>query len=82
MTLREQLEGRRAAAKDRFPPEDLAIMRRAATDLRDSCVLERALKVGDSGPAWELLRTDGSTLRSHDLLVKGPLVVTFFRGVW
>jgi len=82
MPLREQLDARRCAAKDRFSPEDLAIMRRATVDLRDSGILDRALKVGDSAPVWELPRADGSTPRSHDLLTKGPLVLTFFRGVW
>ncbi|HEV2422316.1 MAG TPA: hypothetical protein VGS59_11455 [Candidatus Acidoferrales bacterium] len=82
MTLREQLDTRRSTAKDRFAPQDLAIMRRATEDLRNSGIPDRALKVGDPAPAWESPALRGSILRSRELLAKGPLVLTFFRGVW
>ncbi len=82
MALRDSLDARRAAAKDRFPPEDLAVMHRATEDLRNSGILLRALKIGDAMPAWELPDSSGAILRSRELLAKGPLVLTFFRGVW
>lgn len=82
MTLREKLDARRASAKDRFPPEDLAIMRRATEDLRNSSILNRALRTRDQAPPWELSDSRGAIVRSRDLLAKGPLVLAFFRGVW
>ncbi|MFZ0858027.1 MAG: hypothetical protein WAN10_14340 [Candidatus Acidiferrales bacterium] len=82
MALRDSLDARRAAAKDRFPPEDLAVMHRATEDLRNSGIVQRALKIGDAAPAWELPDSGGAILRSRELLAKGPLVLTFFRGVW
>lgn len=82
LTLREKLDARRATAKDRFPPDDLAIMHRVTEDLRNSRILDRALKIGDAAPAWELTDSRGSIVRSRDLLAAGPLVFTFFRGVW
>ncbi|MGB6482293.1 MAG: hypothetical protein WBE86_02265 [Candidatus Acidiferrales bacterium] len=82
MALRDNLDARRAGAKARFPPEDLAVMHRAIEDLRNSGILQRALKIGDTAPAWELPDSRGTTLRSRELLAKGPLVLTFFRGVW
>lgn len=82
MALREKLDARRASAKDRFPPEDLAVMRRATEDLRNSGLLNRALRTGNQAPTWELPDPRGTIVRSRDLLAKGPLVLTFFRGVW
>lgn len=82
MTLKVDLDARRATAKDRFPPEDLAIMRRATEDLRDSGILQRALKTGDAAPEWSLPADHGRTLRSRDLLARAPLILTFFRGIW
>ena len=82
MALRDSLDARRASAKDRFPPEDLAVMHRATEDLRNSAIVQRALKIGDTAPAWQLPDSRGAILRSHELLAKGPLVLTFFRGVW
>jgi hypothetical protein len=82
MALRDSLDARRAAAKDRFPPEDLAVMQRATEDLRNSGIVHRALKVGDAAPAWELSDSSGAIIRPRELLAKGPLILTFFRGVW
>jgi hypothetical protein len=82
MSLREQLEARRSTAKDRFPTEDLSVMRRATEDLRDSDIPNRALRIGDSAPIWQLPTSHGAVLHSRELLMKGPLVLTFFRGVW
>ena len=36
----------------------------------------------DALPAFELPDTEGSIVRSADLLARGPLVVTFYRGLW
>lgn len=82
MSLQEKLEARRAGAKDRFSVAQLAIMRRATEDLRTSGVVERALRVGNHAPEWQLTDGRGSAVRSRDLLKNGPLVLTFFRGVW
>jgi len=39
-------------------------------------------KVGDVAPAFELINQDGELVRSVDLLSRGPLMITFFRGHW
>jgi hypothetical protein len=81
LVLKEKLDARRAGAKDRFPPQDLAVMRRATEHLRNSGILGSALKIGDRAPSWALRSSDGG-VRSGDLLARGPLVLSFFRGVW
>ena len=37
---------------------------------------------GDLAPAFELTNQDAALVRSADLLAHGPLVITFFRGLW
>jgi peroxiredoxin len=44
--------------------------------------VERALKAGDRAPEFSLNDADGHAVSSRDLLANGPLVVTFYRGVW
>ncbi len=82
MGLTEQLEKIRDGAADRIPADSMAIMHRATEDLRASGIVDRVLKVGDSMPGFNLENTRGETVNSVDLLAKGPLVVSFFRGKW
>lgn len=82
MSLQEKLNARRAGAKDRFSVAQLAVMRRATEDLRTSGIVERALKAGERAPEWQLADGSGNAVCSRDLLKRGPLVLTFFRGVW
>jgi peroxiredoxin len=42
----------------------------------------RALKVGKRAPDFVLPDTDGNSVSSAALLQQGPLVVTFYRGLW
>lgn len=82
MSLDEQLGKIREAAAGRIPPERAAVMRAAMQGLRDSNFTDGAIKVGATLPAFALPDAAGDTVRSDDLLQQGPLVVSFFRGVW
>jgi len=57
-------------------------MHRATAELIASGAAERALKAGDRGPEFTLKDAHGHDVSSGELLAKGPLVVTFYRGVW
>ena len=41
-----------------------------------------ALKAGDRIPVFTLSDPDGKPVSSAELLAKGPLVISFYRGVW
>ncbi|WP_412070437.1 peroxiredoxin-like family protein [Rubrivirga sp. IMCC43871] len=41
-----------------------------------------ALGVGDRAPDFQLPGVDGATVRLSDLLIDGPVVLTFYRGAW
>jgi len=82
MTLDEKLATIREAASKRHPPERQAVLHRANEDLRASGILDRVIKVGDPLPAFALQNAYGREVRSSDLLARGPLVLTVFRGSW
>ena len=82
MILSEKLDRLRAGAADRIPAEHRQVMHQATEALRSSGIQDRVLKIGDPAPAFELPNVTGKLVRSADLLGQGPLVVTFYRGVW
>ena len=82
MSLEEKLAAIRAAGAERIPAEKRAIMGQATQDLRESGIMDGVPKLGDPLPAFALKNADGVEIRSPDLLAKGAVVLTVFRGVW
>lgn len=87
MTLQAKLDAFKAdfqAGKPPYnaPPQVHEIMKRATAELVASGQAERALKAGDKAPEFTLDDPDGNPVSSAELLAKGPLVVSFYRGVW
>jgi peroxiredoxin len=62
--------------------ERLAAMKRATDELIASGQAQRAKKAGDTAPDFTLLDPDGKPVTSRELLARGPLVISFYRGVW
>ena len=62
--------------------EVLDAMHRATAELIESGQAQRAKKAGDVAPEFTLNDSDGKPVSSRELLAKGPLVVSFYRGVW
>ena len=87
MKLQDRLDALTADYESgKHPPkpsrEVLDIMNRATADLIASGQAERAPKAGAKAPEFTLKDSDGRAVSSLDLLAKGPLVVSFYRGVW
>ena len=82
MTLQDKLDEYKAQFESSLPPEALAIMHRATDDLRHSGIVERVLKIADLAPKVALPNAQGQIVSSAKLLEKGPLVVSFYRGIW
>ena len=82
MNLKQRLEALRKASETRIPAEAQAIMHRATEDLRRSGIVDSVLRVNEKAPNFELLNQRGEQVRSEALLAKGPLIVSFYRGVW
>jgi peroxiredoxin len=64
------------------PPHVVALIHKTTADLVATGQAERALKVGAKAPSFALPDAHGVLVTSADLLRKGPLVLTFYRGVW
>jgi len=84
MSLKEKLDAMRADKDEGrlFPPDVVALMHKSTADLVASGQAERALKAGDLAPSLVLPDANGALVSSQDLLAQGPLVLTFYRGVW
>lgn len=82
MSLSQQLEELTSKLHMLVPAERLQVIDQAIEQLKNSQIEERALKAGDSAPAFELYDGDGMLWRSQDLLRSGSLVVVFYRGRW
>jgi peroxiredoxin len=87
MTLQARLDAFKADFEAGKPPYSvprsvIEIMHRATKDLIASGAAQRALKVGDKAPSFTLKDPDGNAVSSSALLADGPLVVSFYRGVW
>lgn len=87
MSLQDRLDAFRANFEAGGPPWNAPSwvhepMHRATDELIASGAAGRALKAGDRVPAFVLQDPDGKPVSSAELLAKGPLVVTFYRGAW
>ena len=82
MALQDKLDAIGASFAGRAPPHIIASMKRATADLVATGQASRALQVGDRAPDFTLPGPDGNDVSSRDLLARGPLVITFYRGVW
>ncbi len=62
-------------------PRKRAIMDKAASDLAIA-MPEPGLKVGSHAPDFSLPDAFGATIHLADLLARGPVILTFYRGAW
>ena len=82
MNLQQRLDSIRQGFEKQAPPEAVAIMHRVTDDLRSSGIIDSVLKEGHKAPSFELKDSHGSLVSLSSLLVRGPVVLTFFRGDW
>ena len=82
MSLQETLNRMKAASEAKRPQEVSEIIHRAIDDLRHSEIMDTVLKKGDKMPEFTLPDQTGTNISSNELLQKGPLVISFYRGLW
>jgi hypothetical protein len=78
MSLKEQL-AQFDASRNR-PPEVKAIIRRGIDYTRESGAA--GLRIGERAPDFTLPNQRGETVRLSERLSRGPVVLSFYRGVW
>lgn len=81
-TLQERLDRMEAEMAKKTPADAKAVMERAGRKLRASGILSRIPIPGSPLPEFELPDSEGQPVRSAELLERGPLIVTFYRGLW
>ncbi|MBA1275495.1 peroxiredoxin-like family protein [Stutzerimonas azotifigens] len=87
MSLQDKLDAFKAEFKAGKPPFNAPahihpIMERATAELIASGQAARAVKAGERAPTFELVDQNGQPVSSAELLAQGPLVISFYRGVW
>lgn len=70
------------AAQTPVAPDPKAIMAKATEALVKSGQAERAVHQGQKAPDFTLPDAKGHPIHLSDLLKKGPVVLTFYRGGW
>lgn len=82
MSLQDKLDEYKAGFKQKAPIEAQQTMERATEELIATGQHLNAPKVGEKFPEFALPNQNGEVVRLSDLLAKGPVVVSFFRGLW
>lgn len=85
-SLEEALESTRdfwmAPDTGAMPKGFVEALNRSLSELVQTGLDTQSVRVGQLFPDFELPDHNGQTVRSSELLEKGPLVVTFYRGGW
>lgn len=76
--IRETIQAFRTS----LPPELSALIEQGAGEISALDIVENALRPGDRVPDFALNYRAGEPRRLSSYLAAGPLVVTFYRGVW
>jgi hypothetical protein len=81
-TLSKQLADYRASWRVRVPADRQALMDQHVVHLAATGIDRSAKQIGDRAPAVRLRDQHGENFDIADLLAKGPVVITFYRGGW
>ncbi len=82
MSLADQLRERKNAYKKRAPKERTQMVQKAVQEIKDSGILDDALKVGDQAPDFTLEDPLGRPVALSTLLADGPVILAWYRGNW
>ena len=82
MGLQNKLDEYKKSFLEKAPPEAVEVIQRATENLETSGILDKVLKVGESAPEFSLPDENGNLVDLKGLLAKGPVVISFYRGVW
>lgn len=86
MQTKTSLASTLGALRDKYAallkPNITAVMDGHIEHLRAIGFVKGAKSVGDRMPSFTLKNRGGDTVTSEDLLKRGPLIVSFFRGTW
>ena len=82
MELTEQLNDLRQELGEKTPLETLVEIGRFVQELVQSGIEKKCLQAGDRVPSFALPNVTGAMVSSEDILSRGPVVISFYRGAW
>lgn len=82
MTLKEELDARRAQFLQSADATRIAAYQRGVDELVAADVAAQAIGRGDAAPDFTLPNARGGQVTLSKLVAKGPVVLTFYRGGW
>jgi peroxiredoxin len=80
--VRRELDEFREKSSKTAPPDRIRMYEQGIEEVRKSGVVDKALKVGDRAPDFELPNAKGKAVKLSELTPRGPVVVTWYRGGW
>ena len=82
MGLTEQLTDVKQQLGREIPLEILREIGQFVQGLVQSGIEKTSCQAGDHIPPFSLPNVSGKLISSADMLTKGPMVLSFYRGVW
>ncbi|MEM8778304.1 MAG: peroxiredoxin-like family protein [Cyanobacteria bacterium P01_G01_bin.49] len=82
MNLTDELKHLQEQFKAKQPEEVKKVMASATNDLIRQGIAQNSLKCGDTMPNFRLSNALGKTRELQDLLQKGTVIISFYRGGW
>ena len=82
MGLQSKLDEYKKSFLKKAPADAVKVMQKATEELKNSGILDKVLKVGDSAPDFSLPDENGNLVDLKGLLTRGPVVISFYRGQW
>ena len=80
--LRKIIDDFQTTRLSKMPKEIVGPLMAGVDELVLSGIDKAALRVGDHAPDFELPNADGTPVKLSSLLAGGPVVLSFYRGVW
>ena len=82
MSLKAQIDAYNVQKEANLPADVLALMNTTNEELIAQHVRDNALQVGQKVENFSLANQRGDTVELTELLAKGPVIISFYRGGW
>jgi hypothetical protein len=82
MGLKEQLNDLKQQLGREVPHEILVEIGQFVQGLAQSGIEKTSCQAGDKMPSFILANVAGQMVSSEAILAKGPMVLSFYRGIW
>jgi len=82
MSLKAQIDAYNVQKEAKLPADVLALMDTTNEELIAQHIKDNALQIGAKVENFSLVNHNGESIELNDLLNKGPVIVSFYRGSW